>query len=594
MAKFQYKGNYDQEMYGEKINRFLFWRLISYLRPYSRTFGLALTFLIVAKGIEAYVPIAIGNITQSILTQSTTFSHVVSRCGSIFALLLFGYSLDAWNVFLKNRVGQKALFHLRTEVYQHLQNMNIHYYDKRSVGKLMTRTIHDVDQIQQMFAESIVPLIGSSFLFVSIVVGTFFVDWQVALVIVAILPFVFLLTNHFRVNQRRCYDRIRAIVGSMNGFMQEHLMGASTIRLFGLQKTEKEKFNDLNEDHCEAYIETIHYFAQFFAGIDFVQSLTLISVFGVLVFFADPITGFDAGVYFTFSLYALMLFRPLADLSERYNVIQSATAAAARIFHILDEKIEDPGPEPGEPLSEIESIHFHNVWFAYKNEDWVLKGVSFEIKKGESTALVGMTGAGKTTILSLILRFYEFQKGEILINGLDIRSYSKSALRKQFSIVLQDPEIFSGTIAENIGLYQPNISLEQIESAVDYVYLRERIDQFSDGVQHQLAERGKSLSAGERQLLSMARAVAQGGSVLMLDEATANIDTPTERKIQEALHKILQEKTAIVIAHRLSTIKDVSRILVLHEGVVVESGSHQALLKKGGIYQKLYRLQFEG
>ena len=568
--------------------------LIGYLRPYRSFLIFTIILLVIAKGIEAYVPIYIGSVAQIVLNNPSgeDLSPIITHCLTIMGLLFLVYLLDTLNVFLKNWIGQNGLYKLRLDVYRHIQQMPLEYYNKNAVGSLMTRTIHDVDQINMMFSESVVPLIGSALLFVSILVGLFFVDYRVALALIAILPLVFTLTNSFRKNQRRCYRKIRQLVSAMNAFVQEHLMGASTIRSFGLQDQEKALFDEINEDHRHANVETIHYFAVFFSGIDFIQSLSLILVFFVLVAFAPAGIGFQGGTYFTFSIYVLMLFRPLGDLADRYNLLQSAIAAADRIFSVLSQPTEDPGPRDGPKIETLHTIEFKDVWFAYKGENWILKGFSFTIKKGESVALVGLTGAGKTTLLNLLNRFYDIQKGSIRINGKDIREYPLQALRQQFGIVLQDPEIFSGSVASNISLGDPQITENKIDAVINYVNLRPTIDKFPDGIHHRLTERGKSLSAGERQLVSMARAVAFDREVIILDEATANIDSKTEKAIQDALKKILHDRTTIVIAHRLSTIKDVDRIVVLHHGMAAETGTHEELLTAKGIYEKLYRLQF--
>lgn len=600
MKNIRYHHDYLRERIPTNVmDRMLIKRLLTYLRPYRWWLGLAILFLIFSKGVEAYVPIYIGHVTQYILNsinlndleKESRLHTVFQGCGTIIGLLVLSYLLDATNVIIKTRIGQRAILELRTQVYEHILRLPLSYYDHYSVGRLMTRTIHDVDQIDQMFSDSVVPILGNLILFLSIGVGIIFVDWKIGLIVALIMPIVWWLTHQFRYHQRRCYERVRSIVSAMNAFVEEHLMGAMTIRNFGLQNKEKARFDQINEDHCSAYLETIHNFASFIASIDFMQNLSLILAFVVLTSFAPPDTGFQAGTYFTFSLYALMFFRPLADLAERYNALQAAMAAAERVFTILDQK-EEPKGGMTSTLEEVSCIVFEDVWFAYEKEHWVLKGLSFKIGKGESIAIVGVTGAGKTSIMNLLLRLYEFQKGSIKINGKDIREYSEDDLRKQFSIVLQDPVIFSGTIAENISLYNPNISKEKIDSVINYVNMRAFVNRFPEGIDHHLSERGKTVSVGEMQLISLARAVAYERCVLILDEATANIDTGTERIIQDALKKILKEKTALVIAHRLSTIKDVTRILVIHEGVVAEMGSHQQLLEAKGIYEKLYRLQF--
>lgn len=577
----------------------LIWRLLTYLRPYRGWMSLAILFLTGARIIDASVPIYLGYLAQKIIDgagasaehKETLITTVWQNSLFVVGLLFFGNILDAINVVIKNWVGQRAIYTMRTQVYQHIQHLPLSYFDKHAVGRLMTRTIHDVEQINMMFGESIVPLIGNILLFLGMCIGIAIVDWRIALIFAAILPIVWWLTNRFRYYQSYWYDILRNIVSAMNTYVQEHLMGASTIRNFGLHKREGKQFEAINEDLRVANLETFHHFAFFYAAIDFLQNLSLILVFVFLVLFAPAGSGFQVGIYFTFSLYAIMFFRPLADLAERYNVLQSAMAAAERVFSILDQKIE-PIEDHETSLQEITSIVFENVWFAYEGENWILKGLSFTLQKGESLAVVGVTGAGKTSIMSLLLRFYDYQKGSIKVNGRDIRDYPLHALRRQFSIVLQDPVLFSGTIIDNIGLYQPNITQELIHSAIDYLGLNTFIDRLPEGFHHHLSERGQNLSAGEMQLIALARAVVHERSILILDEATANIDTRTEQMLQQALHKVLKTKTSLIIAHRLSTIKDASRILVLHHGILAETGTHDELLKRNGFYEKLYRLQF--
>lgn len=574
-------------------------RLFTYLKPYRYWLLVAIIFLLISKIIEAAVPIFIGKITQKVLDGASlgaTEKHqlleqVTLGCFVILGFLVLAYLLDSLNVILKSWIGQKAVFSLRQDVYEHLLRMPVAYYDHHTVGRMMTRTVHDVDQLNQMFSESLVPILGNIFLFISIFISLAVIDWRIVLLFLALMPIIFILTNRFRYYQRICYDRVRTIISAMNTFFQEHLMGASTIRNFGLQKKSQHQFEAINQDYCDAHLDTIHNFSFFVAAIDLLQNISLISVF-VLLALLHPFGEFQAGMFFAFSLYALMIFRPLADLAERYNALQAAIAAAGRIFDVMNKKTENFAKSVDHTLKTIHTITFEDVWFAYEKDNWILKGVSFEVKQGESLAIVGVTGEGKTTLISLLLRFYDYQKGSIKINGKEIREYSLASLRQQFSVVLQDPVIFSGSLIDNIGLYDSSISREKIEGVVDYLNLNSLINRFPDGWEHHLSERGKSLSTGELQLISIARALAHYRGVLILDEATANIDSLTEKIIQQALAKILKEKTALVIAHRLSTIKDVSRILVLHHGRVAETGTHQQLLAAQGIYEKLYRLQF--
>lgn len=577
-------------------------RLLTYLRPFRVWLIFSILLLLASKSIDAYVPIWIGSITQKILSmgefsgeaeKNAVLESTLKGCFGIILLLTFSYFFDFLNVFLKSWIGQKTIFKMRTQVFEHIQSMPISFFDHHAVGRLMTRTIHDVDQIDQMFSESIVPIVGNFLLLGFIFLGILWVDWKIALLISLAFPLVWWLTQRFRNQQRICYDMVRAILSALNGFIQEHLMGASTIRLFGLQNKEKQKFEDINDDYRMANIESIHNFSFFFASIEFIHNLVLIAVFALLVIWISPAIGFQAGTFFTFSLYALMIFRPIGDLAERYNVLQSAIAAARRVFHILDQPNEKLDQGKIEFLDDITEIEFDHVSFAYEKENWVLKEVSFKIKAGQTVALVGMTGSGKTTILSLLLRFYQISQGSIKINGRDIRDYSLHALRSKFSVVLQDPVIFSGTITDNISLFDSKMTAEKIENAIDYVNLRSFVDRFPEGIHHTLSERGIGLSAGEMQLISLARAVAHAGEVLVLDEATANIDVGNERAIQSALQKILSHKTALVIAHRLSTVQRADLIIVMHQGKIQESGTHHELIQAKGVYEKLYRLQFQ-
>lgn len=593
-------GRYAQEeIKAKSVDYDLIKRLASYLKPYRGWVFLAIVIIIISKSIEAWIPVQLGHIVQKILSVEglknsnsyEIFYHVVLACLFLLGLNLFSFSLDVINIVLKNRIGQKVIFSLRTQVYDHIQHLPMAYFDHSSIGRLMTRTIHDVEQLNQLFSESLVPLIGSLILFIGIFIALFFLDWRIGIMFCVIFPLTIGLVQIFRHQQRQGYYRIRSIVSALNTFLQEHLMGVNIIRNFGIDEIEKKKFDKINKDQYEANIDTLHNFSFFISGIDFLQNLTLIFGFFLLSYFL-PVNGFQAGVFFTLSLYCMMIFRPMLDLAERYDILQAAMAAGERIFDILDTPIESPGSQPGLSLKTIESIVFDDVWFAYNKEEWILREFSFTLNKGESIAIVGMTGSGKTTIMNLLLRLYDFQKGTILINGKDIKKYSKEILRNFFGVILQDPVIFSGTVLDNISLFDSTLSFQDVKAAADYVHLTPFIERFPDSFKHHLSERGKSLSVGEMQLISLARVVAHKRDILIFDEATANIDIQTEKLIQETLKKILSHKTALIIAHRLSTIRDVTRIIVLYQGKIVETGTHEELMIKEGFYEKLIRFQF--
>ncbi|GAB4226074.1 MAG: ABC transporter ATP-binding protein [Chlamydiales bacterium] len=597
MKKYRYHSQYEKEKVKySALDWQLILRLLLYLRPYKWILCTGILFLLMAKVAEATIPILIGSISQTILdnanllygNQAMIQSLLWNGVG-VLGVLLFSYFCESMNVIFKNYVGQKALLKIRTQVFAHIQALPISYFNQTSVGRLMTRTIQDVEQIHLMFSESIIPLIGSLFLILSACVGVVLIDLRLAMVFFLSLPLLFWATYHFRYYQKIAFEKIRRITSAMNTFFQEHIGGASTIRHFGLRKLELSKFDTINQDFCTAYKETTHHYALLFANLNMIQSYALIALFILLVLSPE---GFSGGKFFTFSLYVMMIYRPIADLAERYNIIESAISAAKRMFDILDEPIEIFESPDKEVLENIETIEFRDVWFAYKTEEWVLKGVSFQVKKGETAAFVGMTGSGKTTIINLILRYHDPQKGSILINGKSIQDYSLSSLRKHMGIVLQDPVIFSGTIKSNITLNNKYINQQDIDKVVEETGLHFLIDRLPEGINQEVKERGVTLSAGEKQLISLARAVAHHRDVFLLDEATANIDTKTEKVIQKALNSLLGGKTAVVIAHRLSTIQHADIIFVIHLGVIREQGNHRQLLAQQGIYEKLYRLQF--
>lgn len=541
---------------------------------------IAILLIVLARMIDAIVPLWMGILAQKILTAGGVDEAFIQQGFYLFFLLILGYLFDLIDTFIKSWIGSKAMKRLRTDVYYHIEQLPILEFDKEPVGRLMTRVMNDVDQINQMFSESLVPIVGNLLLFFMILGGMFYLDIRIAFVVLTILPFVLLLTNYFRNVQRKSYDKIRREVSKMNSFVQEHLAGVMVIRHFHLEKQEKAKFEEINESISSEYMKTNENFSLYISGNDFLQSLSLIGAYLVLAF-THP---FDAGTFFSFSLYIMMIFRPLSDLAERYNTLQSAFSASERIFDMMDRTTES---FPGLPIHEIETIEFKNVSFYYREGEWVLKDLSFSVQKGESVALVGQTGSGKTTIISLLLRFYPIQEGEILINGIKHTEYDLKALRQCFGVILQDPVLFSGTVRDNVTLFNPNISDKEVIKALEYVGLP------GSFIHQTILERGKSLSSGEMQLISLARVHCLNGKFLLLDEATANIDPITEKKIQETIDKLLKGRGAIVIAHRLTTVRDSKNILVMSKGQIIEKGSHETLLSQKGVYEKLYRL-FDG
>jgi ATP-binding cassette subfamily B protein len=473
------------------------------------------------------------------------------------------------------------------------------FYDRSPVGRLVTRATTDVDSLNELFAAGVVTMLNDVVLLVGMAVWLFVWDWRLALAALSVLPFILAVTYFFRNIVRDANRRIRTAIARINAFLQEHVSGMSVVQLFNRERKAQEQFEERNRDHMLAYKDAILAFALFYPAVELlsVAAIAAILWFGGLRVLGG---GLTVGVLFAFIQYAQRFFRPIQDLSEKFNVMQTAMASSERIFKLLDEPVtldSKPDALPFEqPLGEIE---FRNVWFAYrsdgepKDEDWVLRDVSFLVRPGESAALVGHTGAGKTTVISLLLRFYDIQRGQILLDGRDVRDYALADLRRHFGIVLQDPFLFSGTLETNVRLSTAEIDRGAVEQALREVGLSEFVGTLQQGVETQVTERGATFSVGQRQLISFARALAHNPRFMILDEATSSVDTKTELLIRDALDRLLEGRTAIVIAHRLSTIQHANRILVFHKGRLREQGSHQELLAQRGIYYKLYQLQYK-
>ncbi|MFQ5632476.1 MAG: ABC transporter ATP-binding protein, partial [bacterium] len=489
---------------------------------------------------------------------------------------------------------------LRRKIFSHLQHLPLSFFNRNPVGKIMTRVTTDVEALNQLFTSGMVAIFGDILMLFGIIGIMLYMNWKLTLVTMAVLPFLFAVTIAFKVKVRSAFRTIRAKIAKINAYLQENISGMTVVQLFNREAKNYDEFDYLNRDHLDAFLKTIFYFAIFYPLVNILGALStaLVIWYGGLKILAGELTF---GALVAFIQYAIMFYRPISDLSEKFNILQAAMAASERIFGILDEK-----PEVGyasekpvmdlleEPRSETlqGKIAFSNVWFAYKDEDWVLKDVSFTIAPGEKIAIVGATGAGKTTIINLLGRFYNIQRGNIQFDGNDIRDYDLQTLRRNIGIVLQDVFMFAGSVADNIRLGNNNISDEKIRQAAKDVNALSFIEKLPNGFDENLIERGATLSVGQRQLLAFARALAFDPAILILDEATSNIDTETEMLIQSALARLMENRTSIIIAHRLSTIQHVDRIIVMHHGEIREVGTHQELLVSGGIYSRLHELQF--
>ncbi len=597
----------EEEALGKAYDSQLLRRLMTYLRPYmgSVVFAVVLTLLVgplevvgpylFGFGIDKYISPGANQLLPA--TGALRGVSLVSL--GFFAALLLSFAVQYLQVRIMQNVGQQTLYDLRKEIFERLQRLPMSFFDRSPVGRLVTRVTTDVDALNDLFAAGIAAMANDAVVLLCIGAVMMWMNWQLALATFAVLPLILISTWIFRDRVRDANRRIRTAIARINAFLQEHISGMGMVQLFNRERKSSEQFAELNRIHMEAYKDAILAFAVFFPAVELFSTTAIAVVFwyGGLLSFAGNVT---VGVLVTFIQYAQRFFRPIQDLSEKFNILQSAMAACERIFKLLDEPQPAPPAEASLPLSAPRGeIEFRNAWFAYngganpRDEDWVLRDVSFRIAPGQTLAIVGHTGAGKTTLIQLLLRFYEIQRGEILLDGVNIRRYDVHDLRRQFGIVLQDPFLFTGTLESNVRLGDEEIGRVRVEAALREVGLGSLLDTLAEGVATNVSERGATFSVGQRQLISFARALAHNPRFLILDEATSSVDTKTEVLIREALDRLLEGRTAMVIAHRLSTIQHADRILVFHKGKLREQGSHQQLLGLRGIYYRLYQLQYK-
>lgn len=570
-------------------------RLLRYLKPYWKTAVVALVLTLLTNVLGSLQPWFTKHAVDDYITPQETEGLWVFVL-AFFFLFFFRFVFSYLQEILLNRVGQQVMFDLRTEIYTKLQNQEVAYYDKNPVGRVITRITSDVDSLNELFTSGVIDVLGDLVIIFSIIGMMFYMDWKLALVSLVTVPLLFIATNWFRKKARIGFDKVRTRTAKLNAFLQEHISGAQTVQLFNAEEKAKRNFDEINDDYRNANIETIYYYSIFYPMVDFIGTLGI----AMIIFFggyqilssvsANPVT---IGTVIAFTQYSGLLFQPIRDLSDKFNILQAAIVASHRIFLLLDLPIAIQTPtEPKKFGKAIGKIEFKNVWFAYKNEDWVLKDVSFTVNAGESVALVGHTGSGKTTTTNLLMRFYDIQKGSILLDGVDIRKWDLESLRKNFAVVLQDVFLFSGSIEDNIRLGNKEISAEKIKWSAQEVHAAPFIEKLENSYKTEVKERGAGLSVGQKQLVSFARALAFDPKLLILDEATSSIDTETEQLIQQAVERVMEGRTSLVVAHRLSTIQRCDRILVFHHGELRESGNHQELLNLRGLYWRLFQLQY--
>ena len=585
------KQFHEEEAIGKTYDFQVARRLLRYLKPYLRLLIPALVFTLLLN---------LLGVLQPKFTQYAIDWYILPRKTegiTLFALLyvaanLLRFVFSYFQAVLLNSVGQYVMYDLRRELYDKLQHQEVAYYDRNPVGRIMTRLTADVDALNELFTSGVTDLLGDLVMIAAIIIMMTWMDVRLTLVTLLTVPLLFAATTWFRKGARRGYDMVRTRIARIFAFLQEHFSGAQTVQIFNAEAKSLRRFAEINDEHRAANIDTIFYYAVFFPLVDLIGAvgIALIIWYGGYRVMQNALS---LGALVAFIQYSGFLFQPIRDISDKYNVLQGAVVASHRIFQALDQPVAIT--TPAEPLKQGRAegrIEFENVWFAYHDEDWVLKDVSFTINPGQSVALVGHTGSGKTTITNLLMRFYDIQRGRILLDGVDVRDWDLQSLRENFAVVLQEIFLFSGTVESNIRLGREDISDDRIRWAATEVRADRFIQRLPHDYKSEVRERGAGLSVGQKQLISFARALAFDPALLILDEATSSIDTETEQLIQQAIDRVMRNRTSVVVAHRLSTIQRADNIIVLHHGEIREQGSHQDLLALHGLYWKLYKLQY--
>jgi len=581
----------------ERSDKEVIKRLFAYALPYKKEFALIIFLMFVGIGVQLLPALLIGYtidlVSNDTMERSQQVLNILLMGGAFFAAMLVGNFTNFYQNYMLQKVGQKTVVTLRNDVFNHIENLSIGQINQVPVGKLVTRVTNDTNTISEMYTSVAINLIRNILYLIAILIVLFLLNFHITLYVIIVIPIVLLAAYLFRKFSRASYRRVRANLSEVNAFLSENLSGMKVTQIFNQEEKKRKEFKEHSRKLRNSYLQEILVFGIFRPTI---YGLSMVGTLIVLYIGYQEVitTAFTAGLLFSYFYYVRDFFEPIQELAEQFNIMQSAFAAAEKIFDVLDTK-----PEINDSKDSIEldhftgAIEFKDVWFYYLEDEWVLKGINFKVNPGDTVAFVGATGSGKTTILSLIVRNYEIQKGQILIDGIDIKKIKRSSLRKHIGQMLQDVFLFSGTITENITLRDDEITLEEVKSASNYVGANTFIDRLPTSYEHMVLERGNNFSSGQRQLISFARALVYKPTLMILDEATANIDSETEELIQESLEKMMNISTMLIVAHRLSTIQHSNKILVMQKGEIKEEGSHQELLKLKGLYFNLYQLQYD-
>ena len=566
-------------------------QLYTYVKPYQKQFYF-LVFLTLALAILAP---ARPYLIQIAIDEHVAVGDAAGLLQIIYILvgLMIVQAFAQWaHTYYSGWIGQVIIKDIRVRLYKHLLKLRLQFFDNTPIGRLVTRNVSDIETLADVFSEGLAAIIGDLLQIVTILGVMFYIDWKLTLVSLCTLPLLIISTYVFKEKIKVTFNDVRNAVANLNSFLQEHITGMTIVQLFNREKREFDKFKEINREHSAAHIRSVLYYSIYFPVAEIIQAIGI----GLVVWYgAVGVLGMDLqiGILISFIMYLQLFFRPIRMIADRFNTLQMGVVSSSRIFKLLasSEHIANEGSFNPEKIQG--NVRLDQVWFAYKEEDYVLKNISFEVKKGQTIALVGATGAGKSSIINLISRFYEINKGAITIDGTNIQDFELSALRKHIGVVLQDVFLFSSSIYQNITLGNPNITREQVLAAAELVGASKFIEKLPGGLDYNVMERGATLSVGQRQLISFVRAMVYNPEILILDEATSSVDSETEQLIQESIEKMMQGRTSIVIAHRLSTIQKADQILVLNKGEIVETGTHQSLLEKGGYYTQLHQMQLK-